>query len=133
YDDLVNNGAVQVSTGSPAVYFGAVSGPGSFPGGGTNIFEGDLSPGASPALITYGGNVVFGTFNTLFMEIGGTTRGTQYDALDVAGKLTFDGALNVPLINAFQPQLGNSFNFFDWGSTAGAFTGVTLPALNTGL
>ena len=133
YDDLVNNGAVQVSTGSSAVYFGAVSGPGSFPGGGTNFFEGDLAPGASPALITFGGNVVYGTFNTLFMEIGGTTRGTQYDAIDVAGKLTFDGTLDVTLINAFVPTLGNAFNLFDWGTTAGTFTSVVVPALNAGL
>ena len=133
YDDLVNNGSVQVSTGSSAVYFGAVSGPGSFPGGGTNYFEGDLSPGASPALITFGGNVVYGTFMTIEMELGGTVRGTQYDAINVAGKLTFDGTLNVPLISAFQPQLGHVFNLFDWGTKAGTFTTVNLPALNPGL
>ena len=133
YDDLVNSGTVQVSTGSTAVYFGAVSGAGSFPGGGTNFFEGDLAPGASPALVTFGGNVVYGTFNTNFMEIGGTARGTQYDAIDVAGKLTFDGALNVSLINAFVPQFGNAFNLFDWGTTAGTFTSVSVPALNPGI
>ena len=126
YDDLMNNGAVQVSAGSTAVYFGAVSGPGSFPGGGTNFFEGDLSPGSSPALVSYGGNVVFGTFNTLTMEIGGTARGNQHDALNVAGSLTFDGTLKVELISSFQPQLGNSFNLFDWGTAAGAFTAVTV-------
>ncbi len=133
YDDLVNNGAVQVTTGSTAVYFGAVSGPGSFPGGGTNFFEGDLAPGASPALVTFGGNVVYGTFNTVFMELGGTTRGTQYDAINVAGKLTFDGGLTVPLISGFQPAAGNVFNLFDFGTKAGTFTTVNLPALNPGL
>jgi hypothetical protein len=133
YDDLVNNGAVNVSAGSIAVYFGAVSGSGSFPGGGTNFFDGDLAPGASPALVTFGGNVVYGTFNTVFMELGSTVRGTQYDAMDVAGKLTFDGGLNVALLSAFQPQLGNAFNLFDWGTTAGTFSTVTIPALNPGL
>jgi hypothetical protein len=124
---------VRASAGSNIVFFGEVRGAGPFTGTGTTYFEGGYSPGNSPALVTHGGNVVFGTFNTLTMEIGGTARGTQYDALDVAGKLTFDGTMDVVLIDAFQPQLGNSFNLFDWGTTAGTFTTVNVPALNTGL
>ena len=89
--------------------------------------------GADAALITYGGNVVLGTFVTTDMEPGGTARGTQYDAMNVAGKLTFDGTLDVTLINAFAPQLGNAFNLFDWGTTAGTFSTVNVPALAPGL
>ena len=133
YDDLVNNGSVQVSTGSTAVYFGAVSGTGSFPGAGTNFFEGDLSPGASPALVTFGGNVIYGSSATNTMELAGTARGTGYDAVNVAGKLTFNGTLTVPLLGGFTPQAGHVFNLFDWGTQAGAFTTVNLPALNAGL
>ena len=48
-------------------------------------------------------NVVFGAFNTLRMEIGGTARGAQYDALDVAGTLTFDGTLALSAIGGFVP------------------------------
>ena len=115
------------------VFFGEVRGGGNFTGTGTTYFEGGYSPGNSPALITFGGNTVFGTFNTLFMEVGGTARGAQYDAMDVADKLTFDGFLNVSLINAFVPSLGNAFNLFDWGTTAGTFTSVSVPTLNPGL
>jgi T5SS/PEP-CTERM-associated repeat protein len=129
YDDLINNGAVQVSAGSTAVYFGAVSGTGSFPGAGTNFFEGDLAPGASPALVTFGGDVIYGTFVNVEMELGGTARGTQYDAINVAGSLTLDGTLTVPLINGFAPQLGQSFDLFDFGALAGAFTAMNLPLL----
>lgn len=88
---------------------------------------------AGPSLITYGGDVVFGSLNTLTMELGGTARGTQYDALNVAGKLTFGGTLNVVLISAFSPALGDSFNLFDWGTKAGTFATVTLPALGPNL
>lgn len=132
YDDLVNNGAVQVSAGSTVVYFGAVSGPGSFPGGGTNFFEGDLSPGASPALIAFGGNVFFGTINQLTMEIGGPVRGTGYDALDIAGHLSLDGNLKVVLVNGFIPSLGQSFKLLNAGLLQGNFSSVTLPPLPAG-
>ncbi len=89
--------------------------------------------GAEATLITYGGDVVLGNFTTLTMELGGTARGTQYDAINVAGKLTFAGTLAVPLINGFSPALGDSFNLFDWGTKAGTFSMVNVPALATGL
>ena len=88
---------------------------------------------AAPALITHQGSVVLGSQNTLFMDIGGTARGTQYDAMDVAGRLTFGGTLTATLINAFAPQPGDSFNLFDWGTKAGTFSTVNVPALNPGL
>ena len=124
---------VRASAGSNIVFFAEVRGAGSFTGTGTIYFEGGYSPGNSPALITIEGNAVFGAFNTVVMELGGTVRGTQYDAINVAGKLTLDGGLNVSLINAFTPSLGNAFNLFDWGTTAGTFTSVAVPALNPGL
>lgn len=88
---------------------------------------------ADATLITYGGDVVLGTFTTLTMELGGTARGTQYDAINVAGKLTFGGTLAVPLINGFNPGAGDSFNLFDWGTKAGTFSAVNLPAIGAGL
>ena len=88
---------------------------------------------ATPALITYGGNVVLGDFTTTRLEVGGTVRGSQYSALDVAGKLTFGGTLQLSLINSFAPAAGDSFNLFDWGTKAGAFSTLNLPALSPGL
>jgi hypothetical protein len=124
---------VRTSTGSNTVFFGEVRGAGNFTGTGTTYFEGGYSPGNSPALITHEGSVVFGSLNTVTMELGGTARGAQYDAIDVAGKLTFGGTMNVPLIDTFQPQHGDAFNLFDWGTTSGTFSTVNVPALNTGL
>jgi hypothetical protein len=88
---------------------------------------------ADASLITFGGDVVYAATNTVFMELGGTVRGTQYDAIDVAGKLTFDGGLTVPLISGFQPAFGNVFNLFDFGTRTGTFSTVNLPALIPGL
>jgi len=45
---------IRTSATNTTVFFGAVTGPGSFTGAGTVQFEGAYSPGASPALITFG-------------------------------------------------------------------------------
>ena len=138
YDDVViQPGAASVqatalgATVSRAVFFGSYNG--GLTGGGQAFIEGDHRPGNSPALITFGGDVVYGTFANLEMELGGTARGTQYDALNVAGNLAFNGTMTVPLISGFQPAFGNVFNLFDFGSRTGTFTTVNLPALIPGL
>lgn len=58
----------------------------------------------------------------------------QRDMLHVTGMAMVAGTLNVSLaVNAPQPQLGDSFELFDFGSTSGSFAGVSLPDLATGL
>jgi len=95
WDDLNNDGTVQVSTGSTAVYFGTVSSSGSFPGGGTNFFEADLAPGASPGIVIFGGDVVFGALARLESELQGTIPGSEHDLLKITGTISLDGALDL--------------------------------------
>jgi len=130
FDDVENDGDIQVSTGSSAVYFGAVTGTGNFPGGGTNFFEGDLRPGASPAEIDFGGDVVFGAGATLEAELGGTTPGTEFDVLDVLGDVTLGGTLDVSLLNPFTLSAGQSFEIIDVGGT---LSGTFLDLAEGGL
>ena len=134
YDDVIHNGTeIRTSAGGASVFFGAVSGAGPFTGTGTVYFEGDLRPGNSAALVIFGGDVTYGMFAQLEMELGSTIRGTQYDAMNVGGNLAFDGTLNVSLYNGFQPQFGDMFDLFNWGSRSGTFDSVNLPTLNNGL
>ena len=130
YDNVVHNGALfRVSTGSTAVFFGQVSGAGSFTGGGAKFFEGGYGPGNSPALVLLDGPVTFGNTNTLKIELGGTTPGTQFDQVHVAGQLALAGTLNVSLINGFTPALGNTFDILDFGTLTGSFSSIQLPTL----
>jgi hypothetical protein len=122
--NLVNNGdlvAVNASINAPVVnnhnvtvigsvdFNGPVSGPGGFFGPGTAHFNGGFSPGASPANISIEGSVSFADSNTLFIEIGGTTPGTQYDRLAIDGSATLDGELNISRLNGFMPTGGQQF------------------------
>ena len=131
---MTQNGTLQVikvgSTNSVAVFAGAFTGSGGSSGGGDIFFLGDLRPGNSPASVTFGNNVAFGSSATLNVEIGGTTQGTGYDHLNITGDLTLDGVLDVALINGFIPIAGQSFNILDWlGTRTGTFSSLDLPTL----
>jgi hypothetical protein len=129
WDDVQNNGALfKVSAGSSATFFGAYGGAG-ITGTGNVNFEADVTPGSSPALTSFEANVSFGSISRLAIELGGTARGSQYDALDVTGSLSLGGALDVSLINGFTPSAGQTFDILNWGSLAGAFSSISLPTL----
>lgn len=83
----------------------------------------------------------------LHFDIGGTTRGTGFDALilassnngssDIAGAVTFAGKLAVDFIGGFVPAAGQSFDLLDWdASITPNFSGIDyslLPTLPVGL
>jgi hypothetical protein len=131
--NVVNNGTIGIQGGRSAYFFGNVSGSGSYTGLGTPTFLAAVSPGNSPASVSFGGGADLTSTSTLNIELGGTTPGTQYDQLLVTDQLTIGGALQVLLINGFTPAAGNSFNLLDWGSLAGTFSSIGLPALAGGL
>ena len=137
WDDVSHTGALfNVSTGSSATFFGS-AGFG-ITGGGDVFFEADVTPGNSPGLETFGGNVHFGVLSTLEIEIGGTTPGLEYDRVEVDGVAQIDGTLRVELIDlgsgVYQPQLGDSFAFLaSNGGAGGMWHTLDLPELAPGL
>jgi hypothetical protein len=66
-------------------------------------------------------------------DLGGTARGSEYDALLVTGPLTLDGAFELRLGLGFHPSEGDTFDLFDFGSLIGRFDTVSLPLLAEGL
>jgi hypothetical protein len=130
FNDVVNDNEIRTSAGSFTVFFGSVTGAGTFTGTGTVNIEGDLSPGSSPGSIDFGGDVVLGASATLEIEIGGTTAGSEHDRIVVDGALELDGLLNVSRVNGFNPVVNDSFDILDWGSLNGAFDSITLPPLD---
>jgi hypothetical protein len=70
---------------------------------------------------------------TLALEIGGVLAGAQYDRIESAGALAFDGTLRVSLIGGFMPSAGQSFDLLDWNFRLGTFDALDLPALAPGL
>jgi autotransporter-associated beta strand protein len=131
---VTNNSTVSIQSGSTARFFGSVNGPGNYTGTGTTMFLNSFSPGASPAQVNFGGDLILGGTATLMMELAGTTPGTEYDRLVVAGSASLAGALDVLLLDSFTPAVGNTFEIIAAaGGVSGTFTSETLPALAANL
>ncbi len=92
-----------------------------------------VSPGTSAGVLRIEGEFKAAETASLKIELGGTERGTQYDALDVTLDATLGGTLNVTLINGFTPVAGHSFHLLDAASISGSFSTLNLPALADGL
>jgi len=141
--NLINsviNGDVRSPAGSTnnvagtATFNGHFKGTASFSGTQNLVtFNGGYDPGDSPAAVSFGGSVAFGSGGTLTLELGGTNAGTHYDQLNVSATATLGGTLNVVLIDSFVPAAGQVFQLFNAANRVGSFTTVNLPALNAGL
>ena len=135
WDNFVNNGAVNVTAGSTATFFGVVSGSGGFLGAGTKHFAGGVAPGLSPGLMTMGGSIVF-SGGTLTMELGGPWPGTGHDKIVFlpGSTVTLAGiGLNVEYWGGWTAAAGQTYELFDWNFLTGTFSSVALPALASGL
>ena len=94
------------------------------------VIDGDLRPGHSPGVATFDGDVAFSATARLEIELAGTTPGTEYDVVNVGGRATLGGTLQVVLLGGFVPQAGDSFRVLTYGSRAGDFDrylGLDLP------
>ncbi len=127
-DDVIDNGGdIFVATGSTAVFFGSYNGGTS--GTGDVTVLGDLAPGSSPGVSSFGGNLTLGPQAILEIEIGGTTLGSEFDMLHIADTVMLDGILDISLINGFAPAVGDSFEIITAGSVVDTFDVENLPDL----
>jgi T5SS/PEP-CTERM-associated repeat protein/autotransporter-associated beta strand protein len=136
----VNAGSLFVNntlsgTGGVTVAAGALLGGSGIIGGATTI-DGTLSPGNSPGVLSIASLVLGGSSTSLF-EINGTTRGTNYDGLNIAGtsnSLTYGGILSfafgsliadnttLDIFNFTGGYLGDYASVVSTGSYAGTWT-----------
>ena len=94
---LITDGVLRVSgsiSGSAVTVNGATAvlgGTGTV-GATTLLNGGSINPGASPGILTIGGNFTMSSGTSLNAEIDGLTVGTQYDQLSVTGTVTLAGS-----------------------------------------
>jgi hypothetical protein len=136
YDDVSNAGAINASAAgglqSSVVFFGDFSGNG-VAGAGAVFIVGDARPGFGPGIMEFGGDLGYGPFASMEMELGGTAAGTQYDHIMVAGDLVIGGSLKMTLLSGFVPAAGMVFDLWEASSVSGQFASVDLPPLPAGL
>jgi hypothetical protein len=127
---LLNGGSL-ASSNPINIQGGILSGTGTIDADITNA--GHIMPGgnASSGNIVVTGDYVQTAAGALDIDIGGLTAVTQYDRIDITGKATINGSLNVTLINGYVPTaLGTSFRVMNYGSHSGTF--VTTTGLDIG-
>lgn len=89
---------------------------------------GRLAPGLSPGLMTIAGDYAIDG-GIVEIELAGSTRGDEYDALDVSGTATLGGTLMISLLDAFVPAPGDSFQILAADTISGAFQTLLFDAL----
>ncbi|MFZ9624908.1 MAG: LEPR-XLL domain-containing protein, partial [Burkholderiaceae bacterium] len=100
--------------------------------GGSGYFEGSVvssgvvSPGHSPGVLRFGGD--FTTLSTTLIELGGTRPASgnsstepAHDWIDVSGRATLGGELQLSLWDNFRPKAGDEFVILRYGSVQGRF------------
>jgi uncharacterized repeat protein (TIGR01451 family) len=92
-------------------------------------FDGTLSPGFSPGILTIDGSLDLGSNTRVAIEVGGETPGNQLDRLDMTGSLGAGGELDVTLIDLYQPANGERFQILTFDDLDGWFDTTRLPPL----
>ena len=122
---LINNttgsgtgtGAVTVASGASLGGSGTISGATTIQSGGF------LAPGNSPGILTFSDDLTLASGSFTNMEITGSTRGTDYDGIDVDGALTYGGTLTL----TSNTLIGvGEYNLFDFTSESGDFSSIIL-------
>jgi hypothetical protein len=118
----------RISGGSAAVVFGLFKGSGNVTGQGTLVTEGVFSPGDSPRVVNFEGNLTLGQSSQTIIELAGSMPGLGgYDQLLVGGTATLGGTLDVVLLDGYRPAFGTQFEILSAGNLLGDFSATNLP------
>ena len=125
--NMTSPGAVSILNAATLLGTGTIAGPTSIFSGGT------FSPGAvsgTSGVFTFGvGGLSLG--GQALMEVAGTTRGTEYDAVDIGGALGYGGSL----LLQFSGTLADNTTlelFKGFASQAGTFSSITVAGAYSG-
>ncbi|MEM6503847.1 MAG: PEP-CTERM sorting domain-containing protein [Planctomycetota bacterium] len=121
FDDLIQNGTLDIRSGSTAVVFGDFSGAGGTDGTGTLEVLGTFSPGNSPDVIAFGGDLDLSSSIATLIELGGLALG-EFDRNEVAALLTLGGDLNVELYGGHTLGLNQTYEIFTANLLSGTFS-----------
>ncbi|MCP4892051.1 MAG: hypothetical protein GY904_36365, partial [Planctomycetaceae bacterium] len=125
FDDVTmdaTNLNIEIASDSYGVFFGSYNGGSD--GLGTVQAFGDLRPGNSPAVVSFGGDLEMGVNTTTYIELGGLGTG-EYDKLLIAGNFLLGGSLDVSLLGDFTLDFNQEFLIADiTGFRTGLFNGL---------
>ncbi|MFK7759975.1 MAG: GC-type dockerin domain-anchored protein [Phycisphaerales bacterium] len=131
-DDLTNQSNIVLTSDSELVIFGGLAGNGILgPGGpgtaGMVFVEDGISPGFSPGIARFDGDLMLGQTGSTLFEIAGTSPGAVgHDQIVVAGTFGVGGSASIELIDGFVPSAGDTFQLLEFGAITGGFSSLTI-------
>ena len=129
---LIVNGALSGASAVDVAASAFLGGSGVI--GGPVSVSGTLSPGNSPGLLTVA-TLALGGSSTTLIEINSTTRGSEYDAIDIgtSGGLAYGGVLQVVFGNGAAFADNTTFDVFAFtGAASGTVAGVSSSGFYAG-
>ncbi len=124
YDDVVNNGDVNIGSGSTFTSLGYLAGSGRFLGAGDVEILGEFAPGNSPGYVEFQTDVQLAPTSTLLIEIGGLTPTIEHDFLYSLSDVGLAGLLDVTMYGGYLLNPGDEFLFWEIdGTRTGLFDG----------
>ena len=120
-------GEIRVSIGSSVVFLGTFNA--GTTGLGTSVVEGVLSPGNSPARVTFDGDLILTPRSRTILELGGVTAGDDYDQILVQGTVVLDGTAHLRTIDDYtgpaeRGQIEEFLLLRSEGGRAGVFSSI---------
>ena len=130
---ILNGGSISMATSGPVqIDGGLLKGIGTITGNVVNS-AGTTVPGLPAGQMNITGTYTQQSGARLQINVVGAAPG-QYGQLACTGTVTITGStLDITLLNGFEPKAGDIFDVLDWGSRAGTFGTVNLPALTGAL
>lgn len=131
-DDLTNQSRVVLTSDSELIILGGLAGNGiSGPGGpgtaGMVFIEDGISPGFSPGIARFDGDLQLGIFSEIQFEIAGTTPGVGgHDQIVVAGTFGVSGSASIQLTDGFIPSAGDIYQLLEFGAINGGFSSLAI-------
>ena len=128
---LIMNANMSSASALSVLSGASLFGSGTIAGAATVLSGGTLSPGsaaASPGILAFGSSL--GLSGQTLLELTGTSRGSQYDGLAIAGGLTYGGSLQLQFTGTLPEGTYDLFSGFS--SQAGTFSSIGLAGGYTG-
>jgi T5SS/PEP-CTERM-associated repeat protein len=122
----VMDGSIKFSKGSVFGNRGVLNGPVTL---ATQLNIGDATK--APGKLSITGSYTQKSGGSLFVDVGGTNAGSQFDQLNVTGAASLNGILNLDLIDNFVPTIGETFDILNFGSRTGTFSTVNGEDINS--
>ncbi len=114
----------EVTLVNGATFNGIFLGAGNLVGSGTATFTGGFGAADGAGSLDIEVDVTLTETNTFFVEIGGTSAGSEFDQVVIDADIDISGRISIALIDGFTPEIGSRFEVLKFDNRIGDFSEI---------